>query len=407
MLGWFLVAVLINWVQQVAWRWSELGWSGVGTLVPGRFDPTAGRIAWDAGLYLRVAERGYRLAEGLEAGFPGYALAIRVVHSLGADWGTAAVLVSMASGLAVALLAWAWMLQAGLDLRVRRTALALLLLYPWAFVLFGVAYSDPLLLALVLGAVVLVGRDRWVLAGIVGGAATAVRPTGLAVVPALVVAALERSGALVVPDRVAADPSIRAVGDRVVDTLRRSWATCRGVRLRRGRLRPVHAAVLLSLWGVVAYMVFLQRHAGDPLYFWSTQVSGGYGHGGVTDWHTWIKASFLVEPLLEIFTPADVLNEVGATAVFVAVVVGAPALGRRFGWALTALSWSLAGMVWMFTRWMAPSGRYLLPVIPFLAALVAPWLVARPRRRTAVLVVSGGCSVALAAGFAGWFDLHW
>ncbi|MFZ4517407.1 MAG: hypothetical protein ACOYOP_03400 [Microthrixaceae bacterium] len=407
MLGWFLVAAALNWIQQVAWRWSAFGWSGTTTLLPGRFQPFAGRIAWDAGLYLRVAEHGYRLAEGLEAGFPGYALAIRAVHSLGVDWGTAAVLVSMASGLAVALLAWAWMLQVGLDLRVRRTALAFLLLYPWAFVLFGVAYSDPLLMALVLGAVVLAGRDHWVLAGVVGGAATAVRPTGLAVVPALVVAALDRNGALVVPARVAADPSIRTVRERVVDAVRRGWATCRGVRLRPRRLRPVHAAVLLSLWGVVAYMVFLQRHAGDPLYFWSTQVSGGYGHGGLTDWHTWIKASFLVEPLLEIFTPADVLNELGATLVFVAAVVCAPALGRRFGWALTALAWSLAAMAWLFTRWMAPSGRYLLPVVPFLAALVAPWFVARPTARAVVLVLSAGCSVALAIGFAGWFDVHW
>lgn len=399
MLAWFVVAAVLNWVAQAAWRWSEVGWSGPRSLLPGGFEPAAGRIAWDAGLYLRVAERGYRLSEGLEAGFPGYALAIRAVHALGLGYGGAAVVVSMVAGLAVALLAWAWMLQVGLDLRVRRTALAVLLLYPYAFVLFGVAYSDPLLLALVLGALVLAGGDHWVLAGLVGGAATAVRPTGLAVVPALAVTALDRSGALVVPVRAA------TVGVR--DRVRAGWATLRGVRVRGSALRPVHAAVLLALWGVVAYMVFLQRHAGDPLYFWSTQVSGGYGHGALTEPGTWLKASFVVEPLLEIYTPADVVNEGAATAVFVAVVLCGPSLGRRFGWGVATLGWVLAVMVWVFARWMAPAGRYLLPVVPFLAALFAPWLVARPRIRAAALVVSALGSLALTVGFAGWFELHW
>lgn len=398
-LGWFVVAATLNWVQQVAWRWSETGWSGAASLLPGGFEPAAGRIAWDAGLYLRVAENGYRLSEGLEAGFPGYALAIRAVHALGAGWGEAAVLVSMASGLAVALLAWAWMLQAGLELRARRTALALLLLYPYAFVLSGVAYSDPLLVALVLGALVLANGDHWVLAGLVGGAATAVRPTGLAVVPALAVTALDRSGALVVPVRTA----VVGLGERV----RAGWSTLRGVRLRASALRPVHAAVLLSLWGVVAYMVFLQRHAGDPFYFWSTQVSGGYGHGGLSDWQSWTKASMVVAPLLEVFWVGDVLNELAATAVFVAVVLCGPSLGRRFGWGVATLGWALAVMVWVFARWMAPAGRYLLPVVPFLAALSAPWLAARPRIRAVVLAVSAAGSFVLAAGFAGWFELHW
>ncbi len=396
---WAGITSVVLWVQQVAYRANYEGLSTWTDWLPGRFLPFAGRVAWDSGLYLRVAERGYRVEEGLEAGFPAYSLAIRWTTPVLGDPQAAGVALTLVCSLGTALLLWVWTTQQGLDLRARRTTLLLVLLYPWAFVLYGVVYSDAMLLVLVLGAAVLASAQRWVLAGLVAGLATATRPTALVLVPFLVVAALESAGALQVPTTVPAGggPAARA---------RAGWATLRGVRWQRGRLRPAHAGVLLSLWGVAAYMVFLERHVGNPLYFWTVQDTD-YGHGGLLDPRTWLKASMVRKPLLEIQSVGDVLNELGATAVLLGVVASAAAVGRRFGRAYTVLMVLLSLNVWVFCRWVAPGGRYLLPVVPFVAAWVAPRLDARPALRTGLLAVSGATMLLLASGFAGLFDLHW
>lgn len=60
----------------------------------------------------------------------------------------------------------------GIEEPATRTALAQFLVYPYSFMLFGVVYSDGLLVALVLGALVLAESDRCVVAGLVGAAAT-------------------------------------------------------------------------------------------------------------------------------------------------------------------------------------------------------------------------------------------
>src|SRR3954453_9246342 len=76
--------------------------------------------------------------------------------------------------------------------RERKVALALLLLYPYAWFLFGTGYADALFLCATLGAFVLLDGGHPVLAGVVGVAATAGRPTGAAVVIGLVAVALDR-----------------------------------------------------------------------------------------------------------------------------------------------------------------------------------------------------------------------
>ncbi|MFM7062602.1 MAG: hypothetical protein ACKO04_03790 [Actinomycetes bacterium] len=396
---WAGITAVVMWVQQVAYRADYQGLTRWTDWLPGQYLPFQGRVAWDAGLYLRVAERGYRVEEGLEAGFPAYALAIRWTSPIFGDAPGTGVALTLLSSLAAALLLWVWAGQHGLGLRARRTTLLLLLLYPWAFVLYGVVYSDAMLLMLVLGAAVLVSSERWVLAGLVAGLATATRPTALVLVPFLVVAALESSGAVHVPTTTPAGGGVRA---RAVA----GWTTLRGIRWRSGRLRPAHAGVLLSLWGVLAYMVFLQRHVGNPFYFWTVQ-DADYGHGGILDPRTWLKASMLRKPLLEIQSVGDALNELGATAVLLGVVASAAAVGRRFGRAYTVLMVLLSVNVWAFCRWVAPGGRYLLPVVPFVAAWLAPRLDGRPALRNGLLVLSGLLMVVLAAGFAGLFDLHW
>ena len=103
---WAGITVVVLWVQQVAYRATYQGIARWTDLLPGQFLPFQGRVAWDSGLYLRVAERGYRVDEGLEAGFPAYSLAIRWTTPLFGDPQAAGVALTLVFGLGAALVLW-------------------------------------------------------------------------------------------------------------------------------------------------------------------------------------------------------------------------------------------------------------------------------------------------------------
>ena len=67
----------------------------------------------------------------------------------------------------------------------------MLLLYPYAFYLYGAMYGDSLFLLTAIGSFVLLERRHYWLAGLVGALATAGRPVGVAVAVGLVVRMLE------------------------------------------------------------------------------------------------------------------------------------------------------------------------------------------------------------------------
>lgn len=156
-------------------------------------------LAWDASWFVRLAEGGYpkayeygpngELLGSTLAFFPGYPLLIR---------GVAAVTTAEPSSVAIAL-AWVFgavvaVLLCALATRLwdRRVALALVALVcvqPMS-VVFTMAYSEPMFLALVLASLLLAHQDRWLLAGVVGFLAGLTRPTGVALALALIVAAV-------------------------------------------------------------------------------------------------------------------------------------------------------------------------------------------------------------------------
>lgn len=155
-------------------------------------------LVWDAGHFMRVAEEGYPLGytyndsgelvgNGL-AFFPLYPGLIRLVTAIGVDVSTAAIAVAWVAGAAAALAVY----LLGTSLYDRRTGYALLVLVftqPMS-VVFSLAYSEGLFLALVAGALVAAHRRVWPIAGIIGLGAALTRPTGLAAGLALAVAAL-------------------------------------------------------------------------------------------------------------------------------------------------------------------------------------------------------------------------
>ena len=78
-----------------------------------------------------------------------------------------------------------WCRDRGLDQRARVAAIAVVMTWPYAWYLYGVVYSDALFLAAAVWAMVAIGRDRAVWAGLAGAVASAARPTGVAVIAAL------------------------------------------------------------------------------------------------------------------------------------------------------------------------------------------------------------------------------
>lgn len=343
----------------------------------------AGRVGFDSGIYLAVAEEGYILGRAHEAAFPGYALAIRWMAAA-TGWSTmdAAVAVSVLCGLVVVQVCWRWLHALGLRGRAAALALALTAWCPPAFVLYGVAYSDGLLLALVLSTMLAIERDRWLLAGVLGALATATRPNSLALVAAMLVWALVRLGAW--------EPG--------------GWNGLRGWRrpIDLARLQPRHLSVLLVPLGVVAYGIWLVGHAGSFTYFADLQTDV-YGHSPFWHPYTWLKLPVWKDT---VSGWPDVVHEVASLLAHLGILLSLPRIARRLDLGYAALVAGLLATSWAANYAFAPV-RYLLPAIPVVAAAWAPALAERPRLAAGSVGLSLALMVAMAAGFAGAFDLIW
>lgn len=147
---------------------------------------------WDGHWYLDLARQGYPStipgAPSTLGFLPGYAIAIRALTSLSIPILPAALVVARLGGLASALFVqeltstW-WGEDAG------RRAVALYSFFPGT-VVFSMAYSDGLFLALVTGCLLALEKRRWILAGACAAMATATGADGVVLVVACVVAAL-------------------------------------------------------------------------------------------------------------------------------------------------------------------------------------------------------------------------
>jgi hypothetical protein len=318
---------------------------------------------YDSGWYHGIADRGYFYLgpdqQSSVAFFPAYPAAMRIVGTLlFGQLAVAGVLVTLASGVGIALLFHRWV-STVLGQATAHLALALLLCYPFAFYLFGVVYSDALFVVAVLGAFALVERDRPLLAGLVGMVATAARPVGIALVIGLVLRTLEIHGVLpgsrpaaYVPQPTMADPresSIRLVPRRV--------------QLRA--LRPRQLLVAISILGLVAYCALLWVRFDDPLAF--TRVASAPG------WAKDFNAEVLLKVHLFRLLDAYGLNIVTFWLVVqglyaVAALALVPAVIRRFGWGYGAYLFVAVGIAFASTRDFIGMGRYVLAGFPAFAA---------------------------------------
>ena len=156
---------------------------------------------WDSVHFLRIAEHGYSSAEA--AFYPLYpALLAGAVRALGGHYVLAGILLSLVAALGSFVLLER-LAEERLGADGARRAVLYLAFFPTAFFLQAV-YSESLFLLLCLGAFALAERDRVAEAGVVAGLALLTRPTGIALVPALVLIARWRSWRLATALPVAA-----------------------------------------------------------------------------------------------------------------------------------------------------------------------------------------------------------
>jgi hypothetical protein len=305
-------------------------------------------LMWDGGWFIRVATEGYphtysydksgeMVGNGL-AFFPLYPWLIRGVHWLGVDAGWAALLISwVAAGVA------AWLLyRFGVALQGRRLGYALVVLFcaqPMSVVL-SMGYSEAVFSALVIGALFAAYRERFIVAGILGGLAGLCRPTGLAVGLAVAVAA--------------------------------------AIALYRGRVSwraPLGAGLALS--GVPAYLLWVGQRVGD-LNAWFTIQTAGWGT--TFDWgsSTW---SFLSTA----FSRGDGWVQMSVAFILIAAVVAAILAVRRRGvWPpLVVYGLLVLGLVVGQAGYYHSKPRLLIPAL--LTLLPAGYAAARARMSAAVL----------------------
>ncbi len=152
---------------------------------------------WDASSYLRVADVGYR-PEGTPGEdhffvgfFPGFPLAIRLLHYVTGDYLVAGLLVSY-----VASVGACWFLhklvRLNHDHAAAWRAVILLLAFPTAYFL-SAPYAEALFLCAVLAAVYAARTSRWPAAGLAGAVAGGTRVVGFALWPLLALEAFRRA----------------------------------------------------------------------------------------------------------------------------------------------------------------------------------------------------------------------
>ena len=325
------------------WRWLQ-GWA-----------------QWDSGWYFAIATGGYGYVPGRQstiAFVPAYPLAMRTVAVVIGNAYVAGMVVTVASGAAAARLFFGW-LSARLTPAGAWAALGLMLLYPYAFFLYGAVYPTGLFVLAILGAFLLLEQGHPWLAGLAGAVATAARPTGVVVVIALVVRAVERR---------------RAAGEPV-------WRD---------------AGVLLSALGLAGFCFYQWRRFGDPFTFVTVQSAWDQESG----LRTWLKFRFF-----EDLTTLDDRNVLGTLSYLAhpVLTLGAlalvPRVFRRFGYGYGTYALLAVLVPAVATKNFFGMGRYLLAAFPCFA-VAGELLAERPGLAKVVYPALFVVLVALTAAYS-------
>jgi hypothetical protein len=321
-------------------------------------------LEWDGGWFIKVATEGYphgytydpvsgHLDGNGLAFFPLYPTLIRVFDRLGMSAGTAALAVAwLASiGLVVALH------LLGTTLYQRRTGWMLVAICCSApvTVVFSMAYTEGLFLALVAGMFVAAHRRVWWAAGLLGLAASLTRPTGAAAALGLAVAAVLA----------------------VRESRRKAW-------------QPIVAA-LVALAGVPAFLLWVAVRVGHPEAWFRIQAAG-WGTSFDFGRSTW---TFLKTTL----STGDGWVPVSVALILLAALAAAGVALAGKPWLPLAV-YGVVSMVLVYGQagFYHSKPRLLVPVL--LTLLPAAVAAARARPRVAVL------SIVAWGAFGLWYGAY-
>jgi hypothetical protein len=367
---------------------------------------------WDSDWYLHIAREGYYYAgpgqQSAVAFFPGYPAVVRAVMGLVRNDIVAGVIVSYLAGATAVVLFHRWC-RGAFGARAARIAVLVLVLYPFAYYLFGAVYSDALFLAAVLGAFTLLESGHPWLAGVAGALAVGTRPVGLAVVLGLALRALEIRGVLVGgPPRFF--PADDDQGDQAGVAVRHKTPLLpRAIRWRRLDWRD--AGVLVSVLGLVAFCLLMWRNFGDPFVFKKVYSADGWNRTWDAD--TLLKAGFFERMRDVDFGYLHIY--LGAAALFTVVGVAlVPMILRRLGWGYAAYTIVVLAVPAATSAEFLGMGRYALAAFPCFALVAAVFAgERRPRgpgqlRRRALLTagwlaVSGAGLALMMSLYARWY----
>lgn len=285
--------------------------------------------------YLRLASHGYA-DWGSQAFFPLYPLLIHLLSPFTPS--------PLAAGL---LISWLSLLIAGLGLRrlfPRRPRLFwLVLAFPTAF-FFLTAYTESLFFALTIWFFVFLSRQKWWLAALLAGLASATRLVGAFLAISLFIELLHQ------PPR----PS--------------------EARTSEGGLSIVHRSllILLSLSGLLAYMFFLYQTTGDPLLFFHVQPVFGGGRSG---------GELILLPQVLYRYAKMILTTNWQTFLFWRVLLEL----STFTWAVSVLidkfkKFPLAVSTYLSLSLLLPTLTGTLSSLPRYILVLAPWLIPQTRQ---------------------------
>ncbi len=323
--------------------------------------------AWDGEWYLEIAAHGYsgvdpsmvdgnghRSAETPLAFFPGYPLLIQLVDLVpGVGVFGGAIVVSLVAGVVAAHALARLGHHVGGTRGVGLLFVALFAASPMSVVL-SMAYSEALFCALAAWALVGLVERRWLLAGLCCMGSGLVRPTAIALIAVVVLAA------------------VIAV----------AW--------RRDSWRP-WTAMVLAPSGMLLYIGWVGVRMGTPGGYFGLQQRGWSSafDGGLATWRFGIETLTKDKSVHETFTVWLVLAALLLLAVCVRERMPWPLVA--FACAVVALDLGSDGLMYSKVRLMLPAFPLLLPVAIGLA-----------HRRTTTAV----CTTVLIVCFGAWFGAY-
>ncbi len=166
-------------------------------IVRGNFWHPGGLMAvltqWDSGWYLSIVRGGYDFSTEHQSRmgfFPFFPLLVRLLNHIVRNAPLAGVITANACLCAAGLLFYQLVKLDSNDRRVPRRAVLFLMFSPVAF-FFSSVYTESTFLMLVLGAFLAARKQRWLIACVLGGCASATRQVGLLIALPLLVEYLQ------------------------------------------------------------------------------------------------------------------------------------------------------------------------------------------------------------------------